>query len=223
MKANSSNLDKLESTYKFSLPGNQEDLALKARESVIRFNQGGDIEKLALDLRTVEDSLLIMGAKHDYLDLLHITNESINNYLIFRSKAMEELDVTQGNIESVLAKIQEELNKPTNSQNEMIKRFILSIVIVTFFLAILKYSANLYRSHHAEMLKAEQHDFMIRKFYVTLKSSEGNSEERKLVLAAFLSDVKYLNDQGNRNPKGKSQGIESEILKDIITAISKKI
>ncbi len=74
------------------------------------------------------------------------------------------------------------------------------------------------------MLKAEHQDLIIRKFYVTLKSSEGNSEERKLVLSNFLSDVGSLSDSDNNQTlKSKSQKIENDVLRDIVNAILKKI
>jgi hypothetical protein len=226
MQTNAYALDKLQSPYKFDLPDNQSRFAYDVKESIDAFNKSGNLGKLVVDLKFAEDTLTKSKTEktEKYLDALTSTNKSLVDYLNFKDKSFRELEITQSNIKVILPKIQEELNKPANSQNELIKRMILSIVVITFFLAILRYFRSLYQSHYSEMIKAEQQDLIIRKFYVTLKSSEGNSEERKLVLSNFLSDVGSLSDSdNNQNLRNKSHKIENDVLRDIVNAILKKI
>lgn len=226
MKTNKYALDKLQIIHKFNLPDNQSQIAYDVQQSIEAFNNSGNLGKLAFDLKFAEDTLTKIKTEktEKYLDALTSLNKSIIDYSNFKDKSFGELEITQSKIKELLPKIQEELNKPVNSQNELIKRLILSIVVITFFLAILRYFRSLYQSHYSEMLKAEQQDLIIRKFYVTLKSSEGNSDERKLVLSNFLSDVSSLSSfDNNQNLKSKSQKIENDVLRDIVNAILKKI
>ena len=226
MKTNSYNFDKLQAPYTFNLSDDLSQLAYEVDESITVFNKNGNLEKLAIKLKLTEDTLkkIKNEKKEKYLDVLAETNKSIANYLNFREKSFKEIETTQSNIKGLIPKIKEELNKPVNSQNELIKRLILSVVVITFFLAILRYFRSLYQSHYLEMLKAEQQDLIIRKFYVTLKSSEGNSGERKIVLASFLSDLtSQPNFDESQNNKNKSQKVENEVLRDLLNAILKKI
>lgn len=226
METNTYNLDELQAIYKFKFSDEQFNFANNARKSIDLFYKNGDLGRLAIILKATEDNLIKIKSEkiETYLDILTKTNKCIIDYLNFKDKAFKNLETTQSDVKAILPKIKEELNKPSSSQNELIKRLILSIVVITFFLAILRYFRNLYQSHYSEMLKAEQQDLIIRKFYVTLKSSENNPEERKLVLSNFLSDTNPLSDlDNNQNLKNKSQKIENDVLRDIVNAILKKI
>lgn len=226
IKANTYSLEELQNSYKFDLPTKENNIANKVSESINTFNKDGDLGKLKIELEIAEKKLTIINNKQakNYLEALSRTNKSIIEYLNFKNKGFKKLETTQSDIRALLPKIQEELNKPNNSLNELIKRMILSIVVITFFLAILRYFRNLYQSHYNEMLKAEQQDLMVRKFYVTLKSSENNSAERKLVLSNFLSDMNSSSDLNkNETLKNKNQKIENDVLRDILNAILKKI
>ena len=226
METNGYALNELQTPYKFSLPDNQEQFAYNVEEAIYAFDRNGNLGKLAIALKMAEDTLTKIKTEKTvkYLDILTSINKSIIDYLNFKNNSFREIVFTQSNIKVLIPKIREELNKPINTQNELIKRMILSIVVVTFFLAILRYFRSLYQSHYAEMLKAEQQDLVIRKFYITLKSSEGNSDEHKIVLSSFLSDVSSLSNlSDNQNQKNISQKIENEVLKDLLNAILKKI
>lgn len=221
---NEQKLDKLLETYKYNFSDDETKFKYQVQNAISDFRVNGDVDSLQQILEAVEDSL--GGQKSNnlagYLDILHTTNSSISKYIRFRSESMIELEKTQASIKELIPQIATVLDKPVNTQNELIKRLILSIVVITFFLAILRYFRGLYQTHYNEMLKAEQQDLLIRKFYVTFKSSEGNTEERKIVLASFLAEV---NDSNNKKDvlKTRSKRIENDVLKDIVDAILKKI
>ncbi|MFY7843896.1 hypothetical protein, partial [Chryseobacterium gambrini] len=204
------------------LSNNDLDIGYKVKQAIADFKLSGNLDKLAYSLKNAQDSLgkNKTNLNEKYLQILNSTNISISDFKTFQKKTVKEISESRNDIKLIVPKIEKVLENPANSLNELIKRLILSIVVITFFLAILRYFKNLYQSHYSEMLKAEHQDLIIRKFYVTLKSSEGNPEERKIILSTFISDVKYTE---NEDFKEKTEKIETEVLRDIVNAILKKL
>lgn len=113
-----------------------------------------------------------------------------------------------------------EVQTDRNQLSEILKRMILSIVVISFFIAILRYVAKLYLSNYNQMILAEKDDLEIRKFYVALKNTDKNETERKIVIENFISR--------NSEKKDDDVGInlskeETSLIKELLNGIAKKI
>jgi hypothetical protein len=224
-RTNQYNFDKLEKIDIFNLDDKEKPLFSTIRQTIENFEKDSDIIKLSRALKKTSDSLIILKSKNiEYIELLKSTQKSIDEYLRLRDKSLKEIELTQNNVKKILPQIQENLNKPINSQNELIKRLILSVVVVTFFLSILRYFRNLYQNHYNEMLKAENQDLLIRKFYVALKCFDSKLEERKIILSNFLSNPDINdNTNNNLNLKDKSKEGESNNIQNLLNTFLKKV
>ncbi len=223
-KMNSIKLNGIQEYYKSNLSDKDNQLIYQVKELIFEFKKSGDVKMLYPNLKTLQDSLETRrdSKNNEYLNMLDGLTNSIENYIIFQDKTFREMELTQQELTKLIPKIEENLDKPQNKQNELIKRLILSVVVITFFITILRYFRNLYRLHYQEMLKAEEQDLLIRKFYVGLKTSENNPEERKIVLSNFISLSNEVLLQ-KETDKFKSQKIENSVLKDTLQALLKKL
>ena len=77
------------------------------------------------------------------------------------------------------------------STNEILKRLAIALIIATFLLTILRFSANLYRRNFAEQVQAENDGLNIRKLYIAFKNVK-DDQSRSIVLDSLL--------RFNRNP-----------------------
>ncbi len=121
---------------------------------------------------------------------------------------------------ALIPRVESEIEKPQNELHELLKRLILSIVIISFFLAILRYTARLYLNNYNLMIQAENEDLAIRKFYVALKNTDKNQDERKLVIQNFLQ---IFNKENNSDSDLNLSKEESGILKELLNNLMKKL
>jgi len=143
-------------------------------------------------------------------------------FLSAQAVAVPELNSRIKELNVLIPKIQDDLNKPENRLPEIIKRLALGLVIATFFLALLRYMGTLYRTRYQQVLAAENDDFMVRRFYVAFKSSGANDEQRRAVLSSFMAgqNAPPVTD-ASESADGTKQ--EYEILKELLGALTKKI
>jgi hypothetical protein len=141
---------------------------------------------------------------------------SPENSLLFRlEEKNQELSV-------LIPKAEDALSKPENRTPEIIKRLALGAVVSTFFLALLRSLVNLYKTRYLQVLEAERDDFAVRRFYVVFKSSQASDEQRKAVLASFMT---LANADGSqpKEPADESAKQEFEVIKEMLQALSKKL
>ncbi|CCN35039.1 conserved hypothetical protein [Vibrio nigripulchritudo AM115] len=136
-----------------------------------------------------------------YLDSLVYNKAEIENALELAQKASEE--------------IIEEIHKPEFLRDDLIKRLSISLIVATFFIAILRYLSNLYRSHYAELIKTEEQDMFIRKFYVAYKGSSDDNSSKDKIVEAFLSKDHDLHGNNSSRLGSEEVGIIGELLKSI--------
>jgi hypothetical protein len=140
-----------------------------------------------------------MSLKDDYRNILH-----------FKVKALEKYT----------SELKKETDKDLFNLSELIKRLAIGVIICSFFLVVLRYSAQIYKEHHEQMLKAEMDELNIRKYYVALKSSGDAIPLRKQSIESLFQNS--INGQGNvKDTKMSPQ--EASIIKELISAVSKKI
>ncbi len=200
------------------LSANGKIVASVIKQSIDEYN--GDINSINNIMNEQLSRLQNNETDSAFRMLMENLLSSINDYQI-ANKSFYEISDRDKELKSFIDKADADLSKPENVQNELIKRLILSAVVVTFLITILRYFRNLYQNHYNEMLKSENQDLLIRKFYVTLKSSENNPEERKIVLANFLSDIQPA--EPDKKNIEKSPKIKNDTLKEIVDALIKKV
>ncbi len=102
---------------------------------------------------------------------------------------------------------------------EIIKRVSIGLLVVSFFLAILRYTARIYQAHHLEVLKASGDDLLIRKFYVALKSRANNDADRTVLISSFFGTNSKEAEIDSVGLSGKEIGV----IKELLGMFSKKI
>lgn len=142
----------------------------------------------------------------------------INTYL--DSKEYSESSL-RGNLEEVRVlsqKLDEKIKEPQNKLDELLKRLILSVIVISFFFTLLRFAAKQYKENYKRMVMAEDEDMYIRKFYIGIKNSLNNDDHKKIVLENFIAK--------NIRSEDKIEGItieDSNILKSIVDKILNKM
>ena len=202
------------------------DSTLLVKDEVTRFvdivnkyENDYDFEALLLECNNIKNTLY---EKKDYsTEAENIRNvcEKIEDYQKELEKIKLNLYHSTNEIQKLIPQIQNEIEKPQNKLYEMIKRLILSVVIISFFLAILRYIAKLYQYNYSLMVQAENEDLLIRKFYVSLKNTDKNNEERMIVLRSFLKEFEL---EVNKDSSTLSKE-DAGMLKELINNLLKKL
>lgn len=182
--------------------------------------------------KTIYDLLDLMKSNNTESKLVFLTADEkseyrsaiqqIEKYLEQGSDAALELPKLIQNVESLTQKVNENLAKPENRTPEIIKRLFLSLVLATFFIALLRYVVKLYRDHYQQLIFAEQESLAIRKFYVAYKCSK-DEEQRKTVLTAFMMNKSADISSEIKDGSPSFDNINPELLKEILSAITKKL
>lgn len=200
--------------------GSEQKTEINTRDSVaiqaikLKFEANRSLLELKTLLHKEFDS------KQAFSEVLIRIDNGIENYQkVMRINALAT-DSEKNKIRVILEQISLKLNSERSQISELIKRSIIGILIISFFIAILRYFRNLYQFHLNEMLKDEAREMDVRKFYIAIKCAESNSEERKLVLSNFISETKM---SGETPQPLSTQQPEMDMLKDILNSLLKKI
>ncbi|MBZ4034493.1 hypothetical protein K6T82_06930 [Flavobacterium sp. 17A] len=196
---NYKNLESLKKSYiSFSIDKNFEDFYTSFNNKYDSINENGDIKYISL----------ISKLKPQIIEFANSTRFADANY---RSSA--------NNMLRLIPKIENELAKPQNELHELLKRLILSIVIISFFLAILRYTSKLYTNNYNLMVQTENDELGVRKFYIGLKNTDKNNDERKIVIQKFIDLYKFEDNDDQLNLSKEETGI----IKDLLSNLMKKI
>jgi len=184
------------------------------------FLKNKDLNKLIKVTKNTIDSSNISNKLDNYGSLSNLYSKLTDykssieyTYFLFSQSTHEIL--------SIYPKIKDEIDKPQNQLNELLKRLILSVVIISFFVAILRYLVKLYSNNYNLMIKAENEDLVLRKFYIALKNTDKNKEERKLVIDNLFNS--NMSNSYNETDDIKLSREESNIIKEIVNNILKKL
>jgi hypothetical protein len=71
------------------------------------------------------------------------------------------------------------------------------------------------------VLEAEKDDFAVRRFYVAFKSSIASDEQRKAVLANFMTNQSSGGETKENADDATKQ--EIDVIKELLMALSKKL
>lgn len=196
----------------------------KVQLSINQAKSTGDFSTMNKALSQISSEISKDGISEQMYSkaLVDVVN-SISKFESAQSLALPELNRRVEDLKNLIPKAQDSLNNPENHIPEILKRLALGIVIATFFLALLRYLGNLYRTRYQQVLAAEYDDFLIRRFYVAFKCSGSSEEQRKAVLASFISAQNFTSASENKESSTDGTKQEYEILKELLGALSKKI
>lgn len=158
-----------------------------------------------------------------YSTALEAAVSGVSNFINAQSIAIPELAERVQELRVLIPKAEDSLNKPENRIPEIIKRLALGLAIATFFLALLRYMGNLYRTRYQQVLAAESDDFLVRRFYIGYKSSMHSDEQRKAVLSAFIGTSNLSSGADSKDTSADGSRQEYELLKELLAALSKKL
>jgi len=140
-----------------------------------------------------------------------------------RHATIEGIGQLQPRLNGLIDRVGEELGKDQNRIAEVVRRIALGLIVATFFLAILRFVANLYRADYNQLLRTDFDDMLVRSFYVTFKASEGLGNQRAAVLSSYISALSTLApSKTTEEEKGLSKE-DSDLLKVILAAAAKKL
>jgi hypothetical protein len=176
----------------------------------------GDLESLSF--KVSKDGL----AEQAYAAALLQAREKLGEAISSQNMALLRLETNVQELRVLIPKAEDVLSKPEIRTPEIIKRLALGVVISTFFLALLRFLANLYKTRYLQVLEAERDDFAVRRFYVVFKSSQASDEQRKAVLASFMTLASADGSQP-KEPADESTKQEFEVIKELVQALSKKL
>ncbi|HKQ49695.1 MAG TPA: hypothetical protein VJZ71_16600 [Phycisphaerae bacterium] len=165
-----------------------------------------------------------------YLTSLTAVRSAIDRAEVAESESEKALRPTAKALDGLVLEARRSLENPGSRIPELIKRFVIAIVVSSFFLAILRYIAGIYRNHFLETLRAERDDLEVRRFYLAYKGLAHGSAERASVIAAFMAQSPRppgeLSDESANDAKVAIEpGLAKtliETLKDLAESLSKK-
>lgn len=153
----------------------------------------------------------------EYENKLKKLLNSINKFASSRESAVNNYDGVTSNLALLVEAANKELNNPNNRTSELLKRLFITVALLSFFIAILRFLASQYRSSIQQLIRAEQDDLYIRKFYIALRIAGDNDDAKKIVLTNILLNT-------DNTCEGKNEDVPVNLfVKEFIEALSKKI
>jgi hypothetical protein len=140
-----------------------------------------------------------------------------------RRATFDRIGQLQPRLAALVDRASAELGKDQNRVAEVVRRIALGLIVSTFFLAIVRFVANLYRAEYNQLLRTDFDDMLVRSFYVTFKASEGMGNQRAAVLSSYISALStFVPSKVSVDEKGLSKE-DSDLLKVILAAAAKKL
>lgn len=199
-------------------------LAQKVAEAIAESSRTGDLSPLQGVLANA--SLNVSGGgkeESQYAAVLNDANNRLQRFLGQQSTAMIQLRDRLADLTPLIANADKAISTPEYRTSELIKRLGLGIVVSTFFLALLRYVGNLYRTRYQQVIDAERDDFMVRRFYVALKNSDRTIDQRTAVLNSFMAGPSTAVVNGDVPGADDSSKQALDLMKELVAALSKKI
>ncbi|GMN06785.1 hypothetical protein MTsPCn5_21740 [Croceitalea sp. MTPC5] len=201
------NLERPKTIYDIPTRFPEIDAYLEKSDSIVKLIADEKEKKAISDIITqIRNNKLSLVNERTEIDQL------ISNY----NKLIAQLNIEISDIKSDFNTLKEK-----NSLAEFFKRLSIGLIIATFFLAILKFSANLYRENYIQMTQTQSLELEIRKLYIAFKNID-NEESRKIVLNSLLDFRKSATVLGNKTINSKSLDLNN-LISQLIAALEKKV
>lgn len=199
-----------------------EAIARKVQELINEVKETGNIAAFANQLKEVENSFVPKDESDQrYRKALVDANLSLSLFLDKQEAAIPNLKASVDKLNSLIIDVNESLGKSDAQTAEVLKRLGLSIIVSSFFLALLRYAAGLYRNNYQEMLRAQQDDLAVRRFYVAYKGAESDTSTRGQIISKFVSVSAPAEGSVESNLEISKDDV-SNIIKELITLLTKK-
>lgn len=137
--------------------------------------------------------------------------------------AFDSLGQLRSRLATLLDRVGDDIGKDRNRIAEVIRRLALGLIVATFFLAIVRFVANLYRSDYQQVLRADFDEMLVRSFYVTYKASEGLVTQRSAILAAYVAALSKPERDVERASTKDDEKKNLDLLREIIMAAAKRV
>lgn len=152
---------------------------------------------------------------------------NIENIIDARTGKQNEYNRLKSSLDRIDSLMKIYSDKPNEDRlTELLKRLSVGLIIASFFLAITRYSGELYRQHRQQYLLALDQELWLRKVYIAFKCSERNTDQRKDVLMTLLKiDLNYTGGINTKEVINSSEAgsAKEDLLKTLIDAVSEKI
>lgn len=195
---------------------------------------GKSLEKYSLEIQNLEiltyRNLDLDTPKNksfsDYIQNLKEAEDRTQKYASSKENALRNLNTASSDLNNFIEKANVKLGSEDARTAELIKRLGLSLIVASFLLAVLRYTAGIYRDHYQDMRKVEYEAQTIRRFYIALKSSfkteEGTTPNQ--IIANFVNRPDISSKQGSVPSNDElSNGINADLIKELLSLLSKKI
>jgi hypothetical protein len=196
----------------------------KLQQILQRALKGTSLDETQSALRTaMEEVPFDTTSTSGYWDSVQSAVNEMERQNTQRRAAFDRVGQLQPRVLTLIDRVSEQLGKDQNRVAEVIRRIALGVIVSTFFLAIVRFVANLYRAEYNQLLRAHFDDMLVRSFYVTFKASEGLGNQRAAVLSSYITSLSALTPpKAAEEDKGVSKE-DSDLLKVILSAAAKKL
>ncbi|MEO9803943.1 MAG: hypothetical protein ABJF04_11870 [Reichenbachiella sp.] len=186
---------------------------------------GTTIDDLILRASFVKDSIYklnssLPNAKQDKSSKIKLIEQYVaqlsSEKKLFLEKEMNIKNLNEdiiSNIQSINPKI--DLINDENYFNEFLKRLAIGLIVVSFFLAIIRFCVNQYKTNFKESIQAESDSLLVRKTYLALQNTK-EPEIQKIVYQAFLNQM-----NSDTKPKENRNNDVNNLMKSILSIIEK--
>jgi predicted PurR-regulated permease PerM len=199
-----------------------ENIKTDVQQIITEAKKTGDIATLTTNLQDIEKKF---NAKDEddvkYLVLIKKLNSDIFRFSKTLESTVPNLKTSLDKLDTLTTNVNNNLGKSDSQTGEVLKRLAVSLIVSSFFLAILRYASSLYRNNYQEMLRAQQDDLGIRRFYVAYKSSKSDNSTRGQILSKFINTTTQ-SEKSSDNSFDISKDDVSTIIKELLSLLTKK-
>lgn len=158
-----------------------------------------------------------------YAAALSNLGNALRQYSHTLDGALQQMSTASNNLNATLPQLRAAVENDDARIAELIKRIAVGIIVCTFFLTILRFVANIYRTKDAEMIRAEIEDLRVRRFYVGIRTSAERPEDLRAIITSFLSGESGYPATSTAPASSELSKEEAGVLKDFIQALLKKL
>jgi len=132
--------------------------------------------------------------------------------------AYEALPRTLASTESLMKDIKLNYDSDKNQTSELIKRLVVSLIVVSFFLAILRFCASQYKQAIRDLNDIESKTIDAEKLSIAMSELEDDKRSKQPVIDALIQSSAAKKSLDKKEAKN-----ENISLKELLTFLSKKI
>jgi hypothetical protein len=136
--------------------------------------------------------------------------------------AIAELQTATPRLSDSLDELNKRLATPENRIPDLLKRIAIGLIVVSFMIAILRYTSRLYQRQMDQAIAAGQDELFVRRFLVAYKGSEGYADLRKAVLQNFVKGLATLVETEAKE-KEISNKEALALVNEVLKVVSKRV